>query len=132
VDEGMRRFEAEIAFLIRTFFFIYLGLMITFESALSILLGIALSLLLLAARWIAVNTITLRSTLKFERRIMTTLLSRGLAAAVLATLPAQLGLPNANLMLTIAIVVILSTAVIGTVGVAFSPRSRPVGYQRPP
>jgi cell volume regulation protein A len=132
VDEGMRRFEAEIAFLIRTFFFLYLGLMIAFESALSIFLGIALSLLLLAARWIAVNTVTLRSALKFERRIMTTLLSRGLAAAVLATLPVQLGLPHANLMLSIAIVVILSTAVIGTVGVAFSPRSRPVGYQRPP
>jgi cell volume regulation protein A len=132
VDESMRRFEAEIAFLIRTFFFLYLGLMIAFESVVSIFLGAVLSLLLLAARWIAVNTATLRSRLKSERGIMTTLLSRGLAAAVLATLPIQLGLPHAKLILTIAIVVILSTAVISTIGVASFPRTRPPRIVRPP
>jgi cell volume regulation protein A len=106
--------------------------MIAFESVVSIFLGAVLSLLLLAARWIAVNTATLRSPLKSERAIMTTLLSRGLAAAVLATLPMQLGLPHAKLILTIAIVVILSTAVISTIGVASFPRTRPPRIVRPP
>lgn len=131
VDESMRRFEAEIAFLIRTFFFLYLGLMIAFDSVASIFLGIMLSLVLLAARWVAVNAVTFSSPMKYERRVMTMLLSRGLAAAVLATLPAQLGLQHADLILTIAVVVILSTAVISTIGVTFSPRSQPMRHEGP-
>lgn len=117
VDERMRRFEAEIAFLVRTFFFVYLGLIVAFDSTISILYGVALSLVLLGVRWIAVNAATLRSALRAERGIMTSLLSRGLAAAVLATFPRQLGLPHADLIITLATVVILSTAIISTIGV---------------
>lgn len=122
VDESMRRFEAEIAFLIRTFFFVYLGLIVAFESIVSVLYGIALSIVLLGARWVAVNAVTLRSPLKAERRMMTSLLSRGLAAAVLATLPMQFGLPDGDLIITLSVVVILSTAIISTIGaVSFRP-----------
>lgn len=129
VDESMRRFEAEIAFLIRTFFFLYLGLVIAFQGIVSVLYGIALSIVLLGARWIAVNAATLGSPLRAEKRIMTSLLSRGLAAAVLATLPMQLGLPHADLIMTLSIVVILSTAVFSTIGaVSFRPK-RPTGLR---
>jgi NhaP-type Na+/H+ or K+/H+ antiporter len=47
---------------------------------------------------------------------MTVILTRGLAAAVLATLPAQYGLPYSGLFVDIAVVVIVSTAIIATVG----------------
>lgn len=56
----------------------------------------------------------------------------GLLYGLLATLPIQVGLPHAKLILTIAIVVILSTAVISTIGVASFPRTRPPRFERPP
>jgi len=47
---------------------------------------------------------------------MTTVLTRGLAAAVLATLPAQYGLLYSDLFVNTAVVIIVITAIIATVG----------------
>ena len=48
--------------------------------------------------------------------MLTVILTRGLATAVLATLPAQLGLSYADIFVDIAIVVIVTTAIMATVG----------------
>jgi cell volume regulation protein A len=117
VDEGLRRFKSEIAFFIRTFFFVFLGIIATISNVNFIFLGIALSLLLLIVRYGAVYLTTLRNKLKNERSILTFVLTRGLAAAVLATLPAEYGLSYAPLFINFAVVIIMSTAVIATVGV---------------
>lgn len=117
VDEGLKRFESEIAFFIRTFFFVFLGIIATISNVNFIFLGIALSFLLLLIRFGAVYITTIRSELKNERYLLTLILTRGLAAAVLATLPAQYGLSYSSLFVNFAIVIIMSTAVIATVGV---------------
>jgi cell volume regulation protein A len=116
VGKGLKRFQAEIAFLIRTFFFVFLGVIFSYSSLTILLAGIALSGVLLATRFSAVWITTARSTLEKERPIMTIVLTRGLAAAVLATLPAQFNLPYADLFVNIAVVIIITTAVIATVG----------------
>ena len=116
VSKGLKRFESEIAFLIRTFFFVFLGIIFS-VSGLSILLyGVALSIILLIVRYAAVWITTLKSPLVKERPMMTVILTRGLAAAVLATLPAQYGLLYSNLFVNLAVVIIVSTAIIATVG----------------
>ncbi len=51
-----------------------------------------------------------------NRGMMTVILTRGLATAVLATLPAQLGLSYSDIFVDIAIVVIVTTAIMATVG----------------
>ncbi|MGA3110764.1 MAG: cation:proton antiporter [Candidatus Bathyarchaeia archaeon] len=117
VDDGLKRFKSEIAFFIRTFFFVFLGIIVTISNVNFIFLGIALSILLLIVRYGAVYLTTLKSELKNERPILTFVLTRGLAAAVLATLPAQYGLSYAPLFINFAVVIIMSTAVIATVGV---------------
>jgi potassium/hydrogen antiporter len=116
VSTGLKRFEAEVAFLIRTFFFVFLGIIVSISSLTTLLYGVALSIILLATRYGAVWTTTLKSTMQNERPIMTVVLTRGLAAAVLATLPAQYGLPYSNLFVDLAVVVIVTTAVIATIG----------------
>ncbi len=118
VTEGLRRFESEIAFLVRSFFFVFLGLMASFSDLTVVWVGLALSVLLFVVRYGAVWLSTLKSELKTEQKLMTTVLTRGLAAAVLATLPAQYGLPYSELFVNIAVVIIVATAVIATVGVA--------------
>lgn len=129
VDAGLKRFESEIAFLLRTFFFVYIGLIATMTSIPTVFVGIALSLTLLLIRIGAVRLATIKSELIEERSMMGVLLTRGLAAAVLATLPLQytdpLKYPEvarvfqqlSPLYINVAVVVILATAVIATVGI---------------
>lgn len=116
VSKGLKRFEAEIAFLIRTFFFVFLGIIFSISSVTLLLSGIVLALILFVTRFGAVWITTLKSTLKKDREIMTVVLTRGLAAAVLATLPAQYGLSYSNLFVDLAVVVIVVTAIMATVG----------------
>jgi cell volume regulation protein A len=116
VSKGLKRFEAEIAFLIRTFFFVFLGIIVSISSISFLISGILLALILLLTRFGAVYLTTMKSPLQKERKIMTVVLTRGLAAAVLSTLPAQYGLEYSSLFVDIAVVIIVSTAIIATVG----------------
>jgi cell volume regulation protein A len=129
VDAGLKRFESEIAFLLRAFFFVYIGLIVTAPNLTTVVIGIALALTLLLIRIGVVHMATIRSELIQERAIMSALLTRGLASAVLATLPLQYADPVkypdvgrvfqqlAPFYINITVVVILATAVITTVGI---------------
>jgi len=133
VDVGLKRFESEVAFLLRTFFFVYIGLIVTISSITTVITGIILLLMLLLIRFGAVTFATIRSDeLVKERPIMVVVLTRGLAAAVLATLPSQYSTSEAiakygspaelfaklsSLYINLAVLIILATAIITTVGI---------------
>jgi potassium/hydrogen antiporter len=116
VSKGLKRFEAEVAFLISTFFFVFLGIIATVSSIEVLLSGILLSVIMLVTRFGAVWITTKGCSLKKERGMLTVILTRGLATAVLATLPAQLGLSYSDIFVDIAIVVIVTTAIMAAVG----------------
>ncbi len=116
VSKGLKRFQAEIAFLIRTFFFVFLGIIASVSNLTLLAAGIVLSLILFVTRFGAVWLTTVKSPMREECGIMTVVLTRGLAAAVLATLPAQYGLPYSDLFVDIAVVIIVTTAIMATVG----------------
>ncbi|MEM2367409.1 MAG: cation:proton antiporter [Candidatus Bathyarchaeia archaeon] len=124
IDAGLKRFESEVAFLLRTFFFVYIGLISTVGDIRIAILGIILSFILLLARFGAVRLATARcSELAEERSIMSVILTRGLAAAVLATLPLQYSEANPTfkelykIYINVVVLVILVTAVIATIGI---------------
>ncbi|MEM2994406.1 MAG: cation:proton antiporter [Candidatus Bathyarchaeia archaeon] len=130
IDTGLKRFESEVAFLLRTFFFVYIGLIVTISEIRTVIIGVIISLVLLLLRLGAVKIATARcSELAEERPIMNVMLIRGLAAAVLATLPMQYADPTkygeagsifeqlASLYINLTVVVILATAIIATVGI---------------
>jgi cell volume regulation protein A len=122
VDEGLKRFESEIAFLIRSFFFVYLGLIASINSFQAVILGVILTLLLLLVRYGGVSLATFHSELREERSLMWIVLTRGLAAAVLATLPMQYAAVDqtfaelAPIYINTAVIIIISTAIVCTVG----------------
>jgi len=124
IDAGLRRFEEEVAFFIRSFFFVYLGLIAVAIDTNSLLWGMILSFVLLFIRYGTVRVATIRSPLYKERSVMSVVLTRGLVAAILATLPMQYGLLYGDLYLNITLVVIISTAIFSTVGVFILSRSR--------
>jgi cell volume regulation protein A len=127
VSKGFKRFEAEIAFLVRTFFFVFLGIIATISSLTFLLYGVLLSLVLLAIRYGAVWLSTVKCELRKDHGLMTVVLTRGLAAAVLATLPAQFGLLYADLFVNLAVVIVVSTAIIATLGVLVISREKSNG-----
>ncbi len=129
VDGGLKKFESEMAFLLRTFFFVYIGLIVTIESIHIVFVGVILSLMLLMARFGSVALATVRSELIKERSIMVAILTRGLAAAVLATLPLQYAnaemypevgpifLELSQTYVDVSVLVILTTAVVTTLAI---------------
>lgn len=129
VDAGLKRFESEMAFLLRTFFFVYLGVIATMTTTTIVITGVILSFTLLLIRFGAVRLATVRSDLVQERTTMSVLLTRGLAAAVLATLPLEYvnpikypGVGNifqqlSPVYISISIVVILTTSLIAASGI---------------
>jgi cell volume regulation protein A len=117
VDGGLKRFQEEIAFFVRSFFFVYLGLIAVGITINSVFWGVILSFLLLFIRYIAIRLATFRNPLSEKLQIMSVVMTRGLVAAILATLPMQCGLLYADLYLNVTLAVIISTAIFSTVRV---------------
>ena len=80
-------------FLLKTFFFIYLGISLHFDRLIYVLIAAAIVLPVYAGRFVIVRLLASRSNSPRDASLMTTMVPKGLAAAVLATLPVQAGLP---------------------------------------
>ena len=82
-----------ITFLLRTFFFIYLGLLIKFSSVGVVAVAFLIALAILATRYIAVRFLFKPSSYsKLDAMVSVAMGPRGLACAVLATIPLQKGI----------------------------------------
>ena len=124
MDEETKQFHSLTSFVIRTFFFVYLGMLVSFQNINFILIGIIILLGLLGVRYLAVLVSTYRGGFeKDDRQTMLVMMPRGLAAAILAIkfgdefvsayMPGYDGFFQ-----DVAFVVILGTAIITTVGVS--------------
>jgi len=126
IHNTMMTFHSQIYFIVKTFFFAYLGLMITFDDPNVIVPSILLSLVLLGVRCIVVPAISIgKRSLLANTGILATMLPRGLSAAVVAEIAASSGIPNARLYPEIVTVVIATTVIISAVGIPlFARKSR--------
>ena len=130
VDDHVRDFHCQISFLIRSFFFVFTGLLFAFSSFASVLFGILLTFAFLGIRFLIIKITTLKSNLHSVETLMTIMFPRGLAAAVLASLPLTMGIPNSELFPEISFIVILSSILVTTIGVVFlKKRTKPSRYE---
>jgi len=122
----MRRFHSQISFLIKTFFFIYLGLVISFHEPRLVVLGVILSLILLFGRYIVVLLSSVGSrTLLSNSGILTTTFARGESAAVLTQIVLAAGILNADVYPDIIMAIIVTSVVISAIGIPiFTRKSR--------
>ncbi len=118
INENVSNFHSQISFLIRSFFFVFTGLLFSFSSINIVILGLVLSFIYLGLRFFAVRMSFLKSSFQDSKSLITIMLPRGLAAAVLASLPFASGVPGSEIFPQIAFIVIVTTIVICTVGVA--------------
>jgi len=124
IDKETKQFHSLTSFIIRTFFFVYLGMMVSFQKIEFIIIGIIVLIALLAVRYLAIYLSTYKGGFeKDDQQTMMVMMPRGLAAAILAInfgpgLVEKL-LPDLDgFFKDIAFVVILGTAIICTIGVS--------------
>lgn len=109
-------FHEQLTFIVRSFFFVFIGLLANFGQFGFIVFGIAMAIAFYIGRYGISKTILTKRFSAFDSKVTSVMLPRGLAAAVLATIPLTLGLPNASAYPQIIFVVIISTVVITTIG----------------
>ena len=85
-------FYKEIVFLLKTFFFVYLGISMRFSDTKLFALALALMLIIIGARLFLAPLILPRSIARKEVAVIAVMVPKGLAAAVLAGLPAEQGI----------------------------------------
>ena len=109
-----RTLFSELVFLMKTFFFVYVGISIKFDSLISLLIGLGISFLMIILR-IYVVRISLPSGIKGinnkDRAFLSMMIPRGLAAAVLATMISQSQLAGSERVSNIVFSVIFFTII---------------------
>jgi cell volume regulation protein A len=115
----------QLTFLVRSFFFVFVGLMASFGQVEYVVFGILITIAVFGGR-IFVGKITLTKRFsKLDRAVTNSMIPRGLAAAVLATYPITMGLPNAEAYPQIIFFIILSSVIITTIGLGKSKKIPP-------
>lgn len=111
----MRSFQAEITFFIRSFFFVFIGL-IADVSMQYIVYGIILAVAVVLLRFFIVSGITLKmNMLKTDKDVATFMVPLGLSAALLSTMPLTYGLTHLQFFPSIVFVVMIATLVYTTI-----------------
>ena len=120
IDETIKFFHGEVTFFIRTFFFVYLGMMITSEvlSPRHIAVSLAFLCIIVLMRYVSVEFMVRCSGKgREEKSAFFYMLPRGLATAVLASLPMAAGVEGSENFIVYAVSVIVLTNVVMTFGV---------------
>jgi len=115
----------QLTFLVRSFFFVFVGLMASFGQIEYVVFGVLITIAVFGGRmFVGKITLTKRFS-KLDRAVTNSMIPRGLAAAVLATYPVTMGLPNAEAYPQIIFFIILSSVIITTIGLGKSKKIPP-------
>ncbi len=126
IHDMMKKFHSQMSFLIKTFFFVYLGLMLTFDKTDVIVVGVVIAFALLFVRYIVVLLSSIGSGTMFRNSgFLTTMLPRGLSAAVVAEIVVVAGITHASDYPDIIMVVIVATVLIAAIGIPIFARKAP-------
>jgi Na+:H+ antiporter len=121
----IQQFQSEITFFVRSFFFVYLGMLFRFGTFTEIHLfaGLLMISVIVLVRWLVALMMHELGSLKFsDSMTIFSMMPRGLAAAVLATVPAVVLAGSSvwneslsTLFLNTTLLVILGTTVLTTI-----------------
>lgn len=114
LNDTEKRLFSEVVFLLKTFFFIYIGISIKVDQFWPILIGLIISVVLFALRILIVKLSFHKANDELDvndKLFMSGIVPKGLAAAVLATIPVQRGIPGGEVIQNIVFAVILFSIV---------------------
>ncbi|MCZ0932188.1 MAG: cation:proton antiporter [Oligoflexia bacterium] len=124
VSEKEMSLLQEISFLLKTFFFLYLGMLIQLSALNIFILAVLLTLLIFATRYLAVRFVfSAKKFPYFDALVSMGMGPRGLACAVLATLPLQKGYQYGEFIQNLIFYIILISIVSTSLFVIFGQKS---------
>jgi len=126
----LKKFQEEVTFFVRTFFFVYAGLLFSPEyfTPFVILVTIGVSLIMLFSRKIGDMLLLKKTMEKDDRNVMVSMMPRGLAAAVLASFPVLYGLNIPEFQPVVFGVIVISN-IIATAGISLFGGEDPLWYR---
>ena len=105
----------ELTFMVRSFFFVFIGLLASITQLEYVFYGVIGAILIYIARIGVVKGILTKRFNKFEKKVTQAMIPRGLAAAVMATIPLTMGLQKGEVYPQIVFVIILTSVIITTI-----------------
>jgi potassium/hydrogen antiporter len=114
-----RIFFSQISFFVKTFFFVYIGILIAFADFRLIILGLLITGIAFIIRPIPVRLAWKKSDIPTDKSVMESIVPKGLAAAVLAQLALETGIPGARMIQTPVFTTILFSIIITTIMLFF-------------
>ena len=115
----------QITFLVRTFFFVFVGLLASFGNIEYMIIGVAITIAVYFARTLLAKMVLTKKFSNLDKKVTTIMIPRGLAAAVLATFPLTLGLPNATAYPQIVFSIIMTSVILTTLGLGSAKKIAP-------
>lgn len=106
-----KTFFGEIVFLVKVFFFVYLGLSMRMAQFYYVQIALLITVLLYVVRLVVVRLFVSRDIPLRDAAFMAVMIPKGLAPAVLASIPLQRGLPQGEVIQEVTYAVILFTVV---------------------
>ena len=94
LENHEKSFFSEIVFILKTFFFVYIGISIPFSDMRALIYGLLITVVLFVMRMLLTKFSVSNKSTNFDKTIISMMIPKGLAAAVLATLPEQAGIPG--------------------------------------
>ena len=113
IDNSLHR---QVTFIVRAFFFVFVGLLASFGQIEFVIFGIIAAVAIYVGRIAITHTALVRGFSKLDKKVTSVMIPRGLAAAVLATIPLTMGLQNGEAYPQIIFFIILTSVIITTVG----------------
>jgi len=122
VDQSIRFLHEEITFFVRTFFFVDLGIIFSLKEItpeFMTICGVMLLIIILLRMICTEITIRVYPEKKRDRFLIMLMMPRGLASAVLATLPAAAGVAGTESFVSVTFGVIIISNILLTAGLFF-------------
>lgn len=116
-------FYHQISFFLKTFFFVYIGVLIDLSDWKALAIGGGLSLVIMLSR---MGSLVLTTKMEpHNRSVVNSVFARGLAAAAVAHLALEAGIPIAGFLVKIVYVTITGTIILSSVRVFITKRMMP-------
>jgi cell volume regulation protein A len=115
-------FYKEIVFLLKTFFFVYLGLSMRFTDWTFIAAAVAMMLILHGMRLFMTPSMLPKNVSRSDAAVVAVMLPKGLAAAVLAGLPLEAGVPGGEIIQSATYAIVLVSITFAALAVTVKDR----------
>ena len=117
--------HTQVTFIVRAFFFVFVGLLASFGQFEYVIFGIVAAIAIYVGRIIITKTALVRGFSRLDKKVTSVMIPRGLAAAVLATIPLTMGLQNGEAYPQIVFFILLTSVIITTIGLGGAKKIEP-------